>query len=155
MKKGFTLPELTVTLSILVLSLTALIALATGYLSILNSYRQRFLGLNVTQEGVEIALALRNKQIEKGESRNWLGVTEAGTYCINFDPISRQIKVYPSSNPCEVFYGYRRLIRYSDFENSSNNNLTTTRAVKVISETYFNNNKISLDIVLTKWHPIQ
>jgi prepilin-type N-terminal cleavage/methylation domain-containing protein len=160
MKKGFTLPELTIALSILLLSAVVLVSLGTSYLSILNSYRQRFLTLNIAQEGIELALALRNKQIERGIASNWLGVTNAGSYCLQFDINTGEIRTISSSTPCETFrdrggLSYRRLVSYSDFENPNNNNLTSSRAVKVVSEVYFGREKISLDIILTKWHPVQ
>lgn len=160
MKKGFTLTELTIALSVLSLSVVVLVSLGTSYLSILNSFRQRFLALNTAQAGIELALALRNKQIEKETSSNWLGVANAGSYCLVFDINNREIRANPSSNPCETFrdrggLSYRRLVRYSDFQNPNNTNLTNSRAVKVVSEVYFGREKISLDIILTKWHPVQ
>jgi len=160
MKKGFTLPELTIALSVLALSTVFLVSLGTSYLSILNSFGQRFLALNTAQAGIELALALRNKQIERGISSNWLGVTNAGSYCLQFDIDTQEIRANPSSNPCETFRDqggliYRRLVRYSDFENPNNTDLRTATSVKVISEAYFGREKISLDIILTKWHPNQ
>jgi len=157
---GFTLPELTIALSILALSVVFLLSLGNSYLSILNSYRQRYLALNIAQEGLELALALRNKQIERGISSDWLGVANASSYCLQFDINTGEIRVISSSNPCETFrdqggLSYQRLIRYYDFENPNNTDLRTATSAKVISEVHFGRDKISLDIILTKWHPVQ
>jgi hypothetical protein len=161
--KGFTVAELSIAFAILILSVGFLVSLANSYLSILNSYRQRFLALNIAQEGLELALALRNKQIEKEISSNWLGVANAGSYCFVFDVNAQNVQeiiATHSTNPCETFrdqggLSYQRLVSYSDFQNPSNTNLRTATSAKVISEVYFGRDKISLDIILTKWHPVQ
>jgi hypothetical protein len=148
------LPELTIALLVLALSVVVLVGLGNSYLSILNSYPQRFLALNVAQEGLELAIALRNKQIELQPVffSDWLGVTETGTYCLQFNTSTGEILAWKSSNPCDVFPGYKRLITYS---NTYFDRLVFVRVVRVISEVYFEGEKISLDIILTKWHPNQ
>jgi len=155
MNKAFTLTELVIVFMILLLSITILVGLSFSYLSILNSIRVRYLALNTAQAGIEYALALRNQQIERGLSP-WAGVASKGTYCLNFNTSNRRIEVTPSSNPClGEIPGYRRLITYTDFENPNNTNLTASRAIRVSSEVYFERDKITLEVVLTKWHPTQ
>lgn len=160
MKKAFTLAELAIVLFILVLSVVSLASLGFNYLSILNSIRTRYLALNVVQEGLELAIALRNKQIETGLSPSglspWVGVSTKGSYCISFNTSTQQIIVSPSTDPCLTqIPGYTRLITYSDFLNANNTDLTTAIATRVTSEVYFGRDKIKLDTVLTKWHPAQ
>jgi hypothetical protein len=155
MKKAFTLAELMIAFYILMLSMLFLSALGFNYLSILNSVRTRYLALNVAQEGIELAIALRNKQIETG-SQPWVGVSSKGSYCLSFNTETKQINVFSSSNPCQTnIQGYARLITYSDFLNPNNNDLETATATRVASEVYFKGDKIKLDVVLTKWHPAQ
>jgi prepilin-type N-terminal cleavage/methylation domain-containing protein len=155
MNKAFTLTELSIGLAILALSLTALVGLGFSYLSILNSVKIRYIALNSAQAGIEYAIALRNQQIERGLSP-WAGVSRAGTYCLYFDTNTKRIVAYRTSQPCSTgVSGYTRLIYYSDFENSNNPDLTTSRAVRVVSEVYFGKDKIKLDVVLTRWHPTQ
>jgi prepilin-type N-terminal cleavage/methylation domain-containing protein len=154
MDKGFSLIELAIALFILVLSVVFLVTLGINYLLILNSVKSRYLALNLAQEGIELAIALRNKQIETG-SQPWVGVIESRTYCLSFNTSTKQINVFASTDPCPTTIpGYTRLISYSDFLNQTTN-LTTATATKVISEVYFGRDKIQLDVVLTKWHPSQ
>ena len=155
-KKAFTLPEAVIALGILTLSIVFLTSLGNSYLSILNSIRQRYTALNAVQEGLELAIALRNKKIEQMDNINWVGIRTAGDYCLYFDINTSRIVANPSSQPCSVnIQGYYRLITYSDFENPNNSDLTNARAVRVQSTVYFLRDKISLDIVLTRWSPIQ
>ncbi|MFN3605530.1 MAG: hypothetical protein ACK4UJ_12560, partial [Leptonema sp. (in: bacteria)] len=79
-REGFTLTEGVIALAILFISIGFITTLALNYMTILNSIRQRFLALNIAQEGLELALAVRNKQIENG-AQPWLGVSSAGSYC--------------------------------------------------------------------------
>jgi type II secretory pathway pseudopilin PulG len=155
MNKGFTLVELIISLGVLVLSVVVLVGLSVSYLSILNTIRTRYLALNIAQEGIELAIALRNKQIETG-SQPWSGVSNAGKYCLIFSTSTQRIIVESSSQPCPTGVSdYRRLIYYSDFENPGNTNLENATATRVISEVYFGKDNIQLDVVLTKWHPHQ
>jgi prepilin-type N-terminal cleavage/methylation domain-containing protein len=155
MNKAFTLTELSIGLAILALSLTALVGLGFSYLSILNSVKIRYIALNIAQEGIELAIALRNKQIEQG-SQPWVGVSTKGSYCLSFNTTTKQINVSPSSNPClTLIPGYTRLITYADFLNPSNADLKTAIATRITSEVYFGRDKIKLDVVLTRWHPTQ
>jgi len=155
MRKAFTFVELTITFSILILSVIFLTSLGSSYLSILNSTRTRYLALNFAQEGIEYAIALRNKQIE-GSFSPWSGVTTSGSYCLSFDSVNEKIVVNPSSQPCPTdISSYTRLIRYSDFESPTNTDLTNSQAIRVTSEVYFERDQIKLDTVLTRWHPTQ
>jgi hypothetical protein len=157
MDKGFSLTELAIALFILVLSVVFLVTLGINYLLILNSVKSRYLALNLAQEGIELAIALRNKQIETG-SQSWVGVSTKGSYCLSFNTATQKIVTSTPSSPqgCSTAIpGYTRLITYSDFLNPGNTDLTTATATKVTSEVYFGRDKIQLDVVLTKWHPSQ
>lgn len=171
--RGFTLPEAVIALAIITLSIVILSTFAINYISILNSIKQRFLALNFAQEGLEFALALRNKQIEGGSflgppgfvqfflgplgqaAGGWLGIRLAGSYCFSFESQTQRIIVQPSSAPCEIIPGYRRLVTYYDFSNPSNSDLTNSNAVRIISEVFFGRERINLDTVITRWHPTQ
>jgi len=155
MNKAFTLVELTIAFMILLLSLTVLAGLSFGYLSILNSIKTRYIALNIAQEGIEYAIALRNKQIEKGFSP-WPGVAERGSYCLYFVTTTKEVIAVPSTTPCPTMISeYRRLIHYYDFENPENLLLHYSNAVRVTSEVDFRGEKFKLDVILTKWHPVQ
>ncbi|GIW67347.1 MAG: hypothetical protein KatS3mg096_215 [Candidatus Parcubacteria bacterium] len=155
-KKAFTLTEGVIALGILTLSIVFLVSLGNSYLSILNSIRQRYTALNAVQEGLELAIALRNQRIERMDSANWLGVTGAGNYCLYFETNTSRIVANPSSQPCNIgIPGYSRLINYSDFDNPANNDLRNARAVRVKSIVYFFRDRIELDTILTKWSPVQ
>jgi type II secretory pathway pseudopilin PulG len=152
-KYGLTLPELLIGLMVLIISITVLVSLASGYLSILNSYRQRFIALSMAQEGIELAIALRNKQLETTPVSNWLGVSTSSN-CLKFNTSTSNIEPIPTSTPCEVFPGYKRLVKYSDFKNLGNP-LNIATSVKIVSEVFFgNNDKVALDVILTKWHGV-
>jgi prepilin-type N-terminal cleavage/methylation domain-containing protein len=156
MDKGFSLIELAIALFILVLSVVFLVTLGINYLLILNSVKSRYLALNLAQEGIELAIALRNKQIETG-SQPWVGVDASGIYCLSFNTTTKKIATSTPTSPrgCPTTIpGYTRLIRYSDFLNQTTD-LKTATATKVTSEVYFGRDKIQLDLVLTKWHPSQ
>jgi prepilin-type N-terminal cleavage/methylation domain-containing protein len=150
---GFTMVEMTVALFILSLSIVFLVSLANNYLYILNSYRQRFIALSMAQEGIELAVALRNQQIEKGNVATWLGVTTSSN-CLKFNTSTSNIELTPTSEPCEVFPGYKRLVKYSDFQNPGNP-LNAATSVKIVSEVSFGKgNTTTLDLILIKWHPV-
>jgi prepilin-type N-terminal cleavage/methylation domain-containing protein len=151
---GFTMVEMAVALFILSLSIVFLVSLANNYLYILNSYRQRFIALSMAQEGIELAIALRNKQIETTPvSSNWLGVNTSSN-CLKFNTSTSNIEPTPTSEPCEVFPGYKRLVKYSDFQNPGNP-LNAATSVKIVSEVSFGKgNTTTLDLILIKWHPV-
>jgi Tfp pilus assembly protein PilV len=150
---GFTIVEMAVALFILSLSIVFLVSLANNYLYILNSYRQRFIALSMAQEGIELAVALRNQQIEKGNVATWLGVTTS-INCLKFNTSTSNIEPTPTSEPCEVFPGYKRLVKYSDFQNPGNP-LNAATSVKIVSEVSFGKgNTTTLDLILIKWHPV-
>jgi type II secretory pathway pseudopilin PulG len=158
MKKGFTLAELIIVSVILILSITMLMSFAFVYLSTLNSIKIRYLALNVAQTGIEYIIALRNKQIETNSSP-WAGVSQSGNYCLSFNTTTRQINVTTTTNSlgCQTeIPGYTRLISYSDFQNLTTNLINAT-SIRAVSEVYFREGRdsIKLDIVLTKWHPVQ
>ncbi len=157
-RQGISLPEGIVALGLISISIVFVSNLAMSYINILTSVRERFLALNLAQEGIELSIALRNKKIENSSSPSpdWSGITTSGTYCLFFNESNRSIMVTPSNSPCPVpnYPNYRRLVRYEDFLNPNNINLTRSIAIKVISEVYFGrNDKINLNVILTKWHP--
>lgn len=157
LNRAFSLSEGIIALSIIALSITILASLAVNYFVILNSVRQRFLALNLAQEGLELALALRNKQIET-DSSPWLGISSAGKYCLSFNTSTWSFNVQSvqsSLNLCQIIPGYSRILIYEDLENSSNTNLTISNAVRVTSEVSFGNDRIKLNTIITKWHPFQ
>lgn len=153
--RGFTLIEGIIALALITLSVVFLSTLAINYILILTSIKERFLALNFAQEGLELALALRNKQIENGISDNWLGVTTSGGYCLSFNTSTKRISVQSTTSPCEVIPGYKRLIIYQDFKNSKNTDLKNLNAVRVTSKVIFAKDEIKLDTVISKWHPTQ
>lgn len=152
--KGISITEALVSLAIISLAVVSLSTLISNYLLIMNSLKYRFLALNLAQEGLELAFALRNKQIEKGSSP-WSGISLAGKYCLSFNKLNKEIVVQPSNQPCRVFSNYSRLVIYNDFENSANSDLSGAYAIKVVSEVYWGKEKVKIDSIITKWHPIQ
>lgn len=150
MRKSFTLVETIISLGILSLAITFLSVLGFSYISILNLSKERFLALNYAQEGLELAIALRNKKIETGTGP-WSGVSTAGSYCLNFNLTTLLIEANQSSNPCYLDDIYSRIVRYEDFERPGNLNLVNANAVRVTSEVRFKNNVVKLDTILTNW----
>ncbi len=148
---SFSLAEISIALLILSLSVSFLTTLALNYFTILNSVKERFIALNLAQEGLELAIALRNKQIEDYNNNiPWYGVRGLGSYCLSFDNSGNVLVNDPtdSEKGCSIngVSGYSRLITYQSF-------LDPNYAVKVISKVRFGKNDIvQLNTVLTKWH---
>jgi Tfp pilus assembly protein PilV len=64
MKKGVSLPEISIALLIIVISLVVFLTLASNYLRTVKNASELFIMNSLAQEGLELAIAWRNKQIE-------------------------------------------------------------------------------------------
>lgn len=156
MKKGFSLVEVILVLGLISLSIVVLVSLAVSYLSILNSVRQRYIALNLAQEGLELIFALRNQNIaiSGNENNNWLDnrIQRPGIYCIEFNTSTRSINVLRWTSFCKIIDGYSRRLIVS----SSLPLINSSSYAQIISEVKFGgNDSVKLDTIITRWHPTQ
>ncbi len=157
-RKAFSLVEVILVLFLLTLSVSFLVTFAFNYLRILVSIRERFVALNLAQEGLELAIALRNKQIETGGSPWYGSISVPGSYCLSFNTSTRKISTttpVDSSKGCPIKINglpvYFRLIRYEQI-----GNIPTATSVKIISKVTFGKDDfVQLNTLLTRWHPTQ
>lgn len=146
-KSGLSFSEVIIAFTIITTLFVVFLNLTYNYFIILTTAKERLIALSLAQEGLELAIALRNKQYETTSPSNWLGV-DPGTYCLSFDTSSEQIVTSspPNSDGCEVFstpsITFKRLTSYT---------LINATSVIVTSTVSFGNQKISLDTILVNW----
>ncbi|MCS7200569.1 MAG: type II secretion system GspH family protein [Patescibacteria group bacterium] len=159
-KRGVTIIETIVALTIISLLMGIILNIVFNYLLILNSIKERLIALSLAQEGLELAIALRNKNYEKGEQSNdeWLGVIPGNNYCIEFNTTTAKIVTSTpndSNRGCKVPINsnveFFRILRYSGnlgYYPPPDNNMPGPGTVAITSEVYFLDQKISLTSLL-------
>lgn len=144
--RGLSFSETIIAFTIITTLFVTFLKLTYNYFIVLSTAKERLIGLSLAQEGLELAIALRNKQYETSVT-NWLGVDPGSSYCLKFDTTTLHITT--SSAPtegCEVFstpnMTFKRLVSYT---------LITASSVIVTSTVNFADQKISLDTILVNW----
>lgn len=149
-KNGLSFSEVVISFTIISTLFVVFLSLTYNYLIILTTTKERLIALSLAQEGLELALALRNKQYETSSPANWLGIDSVpGTYCLSFNTTSKTIIATLSADYCEVFSLpntiFKRLVSYTTITD------ITTRSVIVTSSVSFGNQQVSLDTILINW----
>jgi hypothetical protein len=152
MKKGVSLPEISIALLIIVISLVVFLTLASNYLRTVKNASELFIMNSLAQEGLELAIAWRNKQIEIPFGSTTSSPRINDNYCIYF--IGNNINLQSSlGQPCEVsFLGQRPNIRYYrilNFQTNGNNVIYVTSSV---TSNVWKSPPIQLNTILTPWH---
>jgi type II secretory pathway pseudopilin PulG len=153
MKKGVSLPEISIALLIIVISLVVFLTLASNYLRTVKNASELFIMNSLAQEGLELAIAWRNKQIEIPFGSTTSPPRISVNYCISFSVSDNDIKLQPPGSSCEVsFLGQRPNIRYYrilNFQTDGNNVISVT---SFVTSTIWKSPSIQLNTILTPWH---
>lgn len=157
-QRGITITEAGIALFILLISIAYLNNLAVSYMLTLSSVKERYLANSLAQEGIELAIALRNKQFESNTNpvdiknpAEWLGIPDEGYYCLSLENgeiktstiLTREdCKIMITSSP--VFY---RKIKFEKYDSTI---FASSSIVKVISEVTFRNlEPVKIETILT------
>ncbi|BCX15375.1 MAG: hypothetical protein KatS3mg097_267 [Candidatus Parcubacteria bacterium] len=94
-EKAFTLAEIIIALLIIGISVAALTRLAINYIVSLSLAKEQLLAIYVTQEGLELATALRNSAPTGSNNRFQVPINTTSnaisTYCLDFNSSSKEI----------------------------------------------------------------
>jgi prepilin-type N-terminal cleavage/methylation domain-containing protein len=150
MKKGVSLPEISIALLIIAISLVVFLTLASNYLRTVKNASELFIMDSLAQEGLELAIAWRNKQIEVPFGSTTPPPTINGNYCISFS--GNNINLQRSPRPCQVsFLGPSPNINYYrilNFRTDSN----IISVVSSVNSSIWRSPSIELNTILTPWH---
>lgn len=85
-KEGFTLIEVLIAISLMVISLLAMVALLVRTISLNEVIANKFLAANLAQEGIEIVRNLRDNNVLS--NRAWNAGLDAGRYQADYNDLS-------------------------------------------------------------------
>lgn len=153
LNKGLSLSETIIVFAIISFFIASFFNWILNYLIILNTAKERLVALSLAQEGLELAIALRNKQYETTPPpSDWLGVNP-GDYCISLETSTGKIITSTPTDidGCQVFNSqnliFKRLITYSNdlgyYPHAS--------SIMVTSKVSFLNQNVKLNTVLIHW----
>lgn len=157
MKNGISLTETIIVFTIITIFVYAFFNWIFNYLVALNTIKERLIALSLAQEGLELAIALRNKAYETTTLGNWLdyrnniNINLNNSYCLELVTTTGEIRVTSTMDPCEVYnYNnllFKRLISYSNDQGYVSNLSSTI----VTSRVEFLNQKVELKTILVNW----
>ncbi len=157
-KRGITITEAGIALFILLISIAYLNNLAVSYMLTLSSVKERYLANSLAQEGIELAIALRNKQFEHNVGRvnptnpvEWLGIpNETDTYCLGLENGEIKTSTSPTEGCLIIITSSPVFYRKIKFEKYGSENFASSSIVKVTSEVTFRNlEPIKIETILT------
>jgi len=150
MKKGVSLPEISIALLIIAVSLVVFLTLASNYLRTVKNASELFIMNSLAQEGLELAIAWRNKQIEIPFGSTTSSPRISGNYCISF--IGNNINLQPSPRPCPVSFlgrspniNYYRILNFQTIGN-------VIYVTSSVNSSIWRSPPIQLNTILTPWH---
>jgi outer membrane cobalamin receptor len=153
MNKGVSFAEVSIAIFIIAVSLVVFLNLALNYLRTVKNANELFIMNSLAQEGLELAIAWRNKNVEAPFGSSVYPPTINGNYCISFS--GGNINLQPSGSSCQVsFLGQPPNIRYYrilNFQTDVNNAISVTSSV---TSTIWKSPPIQLNTILTPWHTV-
>jgi hypothetical protein len=150
MNKGVSLVEVSIALLIITISLVVFLTLASNYIRTVKTINELFIMNFLAQEGLELVIAWRNKQVEAPFGSFIAPPTINGAYCISFS--NNDINLQPSGSPCKIsFLGESPNINYYRILNfqTINNVIYVTSSV---NSSIWKSPLIQLHTILTPWH---
>lgn len=162
--KAVSLPEVLIATFIITTSLIIFLTLASNQLRTLKFAQQNFIANYVAFEGLQLVLAYRNSLIDQ---ENWLGsLAKRGEFCIHFDN-GFYIEEKSDCNNGQLFLKdgrylhsvgqripYKRLISLEDFVEKNKVDLSDSEFVKVKSTVNSPAGNSTLEMIISKWHPL-
>lgn len=155
MKRGITLPEISISLLIITIALIIFFNLANNLIYNLVNAKKMFLLVNANQEAIEMLIAFRNKNLESTSPQDFLKGINRGTYCISFSTSTGSINLNLSSQQyCdfdEYAQGKSGLKILNKIEITRNGDVAYITSTSKTREVILPDHK--LNIILTNWHP--
>jgi hypothetical protein len=150
MNKGVSFAEVCIAIFIIAVSLVVFLNLALNYLRTVKNANELFIMNSLAQEGLELAIAWRNKNVETPFGSPATPPQINGSYCISFS--GGNINLQPSGSSCQVsFLGQPPNIRYYRILNfqTINDIIYVTSSV---NSSVWRSPLIQLNTILTPWH---
>jgi type II secretory pathway pseudopilin PulG len=163
MKNGLSFTEVIIAFSIISILLASFFNWILNYLITLNTIKERLIALSLAQEGLELAIALRNKAYETDTDTdtdtdtipNWLGnnIDLNSSYCLKLETSTGEIMANSTTdiNSCKVYnynnIDFHRLISYS----SDTDYVIGKTSTIVNSKVNFLNQTVELKTILVNW----
>jgi len=153
MKRGITLPEISISLLIITIALIIFFNLANNLIYNLVNAKKMFLLVNANQEAIEMLIAFRNKNLESTSPQDFLKRINSGIHCISFSTSTGSINLNLSSQYCDFKYaqGKSGLKILNIIEITRNGDVAYITSTSKTSEVILPDHK--LNIILTNWHP--
>jgi hypothetical protein len=154
MNKGVSFAEVSIALLIITISVVVFLALASNYLRTIKNASELFIMNSLAQEGLELAIAWRNKSVEVPLTPEApvAPPTIGGSYCIFFN--GDNINLQQSGSPCPVSFlsqppniNYYRILNFQTI----NNVIYVTSSV---NSAIWRSPLIQLHTILTPWHTV-
>ncbi len=155
MKNGLSFTEVIIAFSIISILLASFFNWILNYLITLNTIKERLIALSLAQEGLELAIALRNKAYETNTIPNWLGnnIDLNSSYCLKLETSTGKIMANSTTdiNSCKVYnynnIDFHRLVSYS----SDTDYVIGKTSTIVNSKVNFLNQTVELKTILVNW----
>jgi type II secretory pathway pseudopilin PulG len=150
MNKGVSFVEISIALLIISISLIIFLTLASNYLRTIKNATELFVMNSLAQEGLELAIAWRNKNVEVSFASLMTPPSINGNYCIFFS--GNNINLQQSGSPCQVsFLGQSANIKYNRILNFQTNN-NVIYVTSLVNSSIWKSPAIKLNTILTPWH---
>jgi hypothetical protein len=150
MNKGVSFAEVSISLLIIIISLVVFLALASNYLRTVKNANELFILNSLAHEGIELAIAWRNKSVEIPFGSTVSSPSVNGSYCLSL--IGGNIVLSGPSSFCQVSFlgqspniNYYRILKFQTI----NNVIYVTSSV---NSSIWRSPLIELNTILTPWH---
>jgi hypothetical protein len=152
MNKGVSFAEVCIAIFIIAVSLVVFLNLALNYLRTVKNANELFIMNSLAQEGLELAIAWRNKSVEVPLTPEApvAPPTIGGSYCIFFS--DDNINLQQSGSSCPVsFLGQQPNITYYRILNFQTIN-DVIYVTSSVNSSLWRSPLIQLNTILTPWH---
>jgi hypothetical protein len=150
MNKGVSFAEISIAILIIVISLVVFLNLASNYIRTVKNVSELFIMNSLAQEGLELAIAWRNKAVEVPFASFATLPSINGNYCISFS--GNNINLQSQSSPCQVSFlgqspniNYYRILNFQTISNVIN-------VTSSVNSSFWRSPLIQLNTILTPWH---
>ena len=153
MKKGVTLPEVSISLLIITIALIIFFNIANNLLYNLTIAKKMFLIVNANQKALELFIAWRNKNLEAGEPQPWFSSVTEGNYCITFSTTTKDIILVSTNDFCPLNYTQREpeILILNKIEVNKTGDIAYITSTSKTKEGLLPEHHLNL--ILTNWHP--
>ncbi len=143
--------ETIIALALFISTFIFFFVLVNNYLKSLREVRERIIAQLLAQEGIELVIAKRNQSI--AQNKDWpFNLLSSTTTCVDYDLETTTCgKLYLDGSK----FTYRRTGRSTAFSRTIELAPVTSSVIQITSKVEWQNNKVELESIITKWHPNQ